>query len=437
MKYGNVTGNDTGTEKRIYLKNDLMKKNAQIIEDAYRELNPQTKEYVDTAIEKIIDAKIKNKKIMVVTGSGPNIHEGVTTLIADLMSKGVVDSVTTSSAVVAHEMAGSLDRVKRVSWKALGLQDKDDEIPRGGLFEITSMDQIEINQLKNEMIIDAELLSRAEKLQGDTIIKAAGNMAYPMGLRTENISREILSFAKAYHVPFEQAAGWGADENTMIGAASKYGLPVIVSVPQLIGGGAVGLAIGESIPVSERCMRIAGMIEEAEVIIESAVALTQEIHDGPFECYTGHGIWAKWNGFKTCSLKGKTLIRIDVDPNLLKAKQLQVDSDSIQKAIDKGLPKSKVTGIPFRMEMSAFARHEGSVPIVGDIGVIWPIIAYKTAEALHKNLDFISYPQQTEKGKEMREWIVSNVKPVNRQKILEKTSTSKAVFLEMAQGQCI
>ena len=33
------------------------------------------------------------------------------------------------------------------------------------------------------------------------------------------------------------------------------------------------------------------IVEKADAVIESAVALTQEIHDGPFECYTGHGIW--------------------------------------------------------------------------------------------------------------------------------------------------
>ncbi len=420
MQNENVTGNDTGIKNETYKQNTLMKNSKQNIEKMYTELNSSAKGYIDKAIEKIVAAKIINKKVMVVTGSGPNIHEGVTTLIAELMSKGIVDSVTTSSAVIAHEMAGSLDKVKRMPWNAFDLQFEQNEIPRGELFEVTDLQPSEIDQLKNEMILDDEIFLTAEKQAGDTIIKAAGNMAYPMGLRTENISREILSLAQTYHIPFEQAAGWGADKKTMLGAGAAANLPVLVSVPQLIGGGSVGLSIGDSIPISERSMRIANMIDEADVIIESAVALTQEIHDGPFECYTGHGIWAKWNGFNTCSLKGKTLVRIDVDPNLLKAKELQDSSGSIQKAIDKGLPKSKLTGIPFRMEMSAFARHEGSLPIVGDIGVVWPIIAYKVAEELKVNLDFISYPQQTDKGKEMRDWIVSNVKPLNRQKILDK-----------------
>ncbi len=413
MNHENDTGNDTG--------NEVMDKNSGMIDAAYGNLDPEVKKYVDAAVDKLVSVKSGGGKVMVATGSGPNIHEGVTTLIAELMSKGIVDSVTTSSAVAAHEMAGALDKVKRVPWDGTGLKGEGSNIPRGGLFEITRMEDSEIELLRKEMILDDELIDRALDLPGDTIIKAAGNMAYPMGLRTENISREIQSIAAAYSLPFEEVAGWGADERTMLGAACKYGLPLIVSVPQLIGGGAVGLSIGDSIPVSQRCMRIADMIDKADIIIESAVALTQEIHDGPFECYTGHGIWAMWNGFKTCSLKGKTLIRIDVDKNLLKAKQAQDQSGTIQQAIDKGLPKSKLTGIPFRMEMSAFARHEGSLPIVGDIGVIWPIIAFKTAKKLKINLDFISYPQQTEEGGKMREWIVKNVKALDRRKLLEKS----------------
>ncbi len=62
---------------------------------------------------------VSGGKVAVVVGSGPNLHEGVTTLIAELIRLGVVDGVTTSSAVVAHEMAGTLDRVKRVDGSQL------------------------------------------------------------------------------------------------------------------------------------------------------------------------------------------------------------------------------------------------------------------------------------------------------------------------------
>ncbi|NCC58858.1 MAG: hypothetical protein EOM17_14735, partial [Synergistales bacterium] len=175
-----------------------------------------------------------------------------------------------------------------------------------------------------------------------------------------------------------------------------------------------------SISIFERSKIIASMLESADVIIESAVVLTQEIHDGPFECYTGHGIWSWWKGLHTYSLKDKTLIRIDLDENLRKAQDLQKESALIQEAIDKGLPKTKISKIPFRMEMSAFARHEGSIPIIGDIGEVWPVLAWKTASALGVSLDFMSYAQHTDEGKAMRDWIVKEVRPVSRRKLLDR-----------------
>ncbi|MBQ3457498.1 MAG: hypothetical protein IJG30_00925, partial [Synergistaceae bacterium] len=192
----------------------------------------------------------------------------------------------------------------------------------------------------------------------------------------------------------------------------------LVTIPQLVGGGAVGMSIGDSIPVSGRSMRISRMLADCDVIIESAVALTQEIHDGPFECYTGHGIWAWQSGQKTYSLKNKSLIRIDLDENLRRATEL---NKTVQEAIDKGLPKTKAAKIPFRMEMSAFARHEGSVPIVGDIGKVWPLIAHDVAQNLGINLEFLSASQDTQEGQEMRDWIVQNVKPLDRQKMLARS----------------
>jgi deoxyhypusine synthase len=362
---------------------------------------------------------------MVVTGSGPNIHEGITILISELMDKNIVNSVSTSSAVIAHEMAGSLDKVKRVPAHKLGIEIDKDILPRGDIFEFTQLKEEDLEKLQKELILDEELLKKSKSVDGDIIIKAAGNMAYPMGLRTEILSREILNIAQTYNLPFEEVAGWGADERTMIGKGAEKGFPVIVTVPQLVGGGAVGLSIGDSISISERSMRIARMLEESEVIIESAVALTQEIHDGPFECYTGHGIWSHWIGMNTFSLKEKTIIRIDLDKQLIQAKLMENENKKIQEAINKGLPKTKITGIPFRMEMSAFARHEKSIPIVGDIGKIWPIIASKVADGLGISLDFISYPQESEEGKSMREWIVENVKPVDRRKLLERSKRYK------------
>ena len=93
---------------------------------------------------------------------------------------------------------------------------------------------------------------------------------------------------------------------------------------------------------------------------------------------------------------------------------------TVQEAIDKGLPKTKAAKIPFRMEMSAFARHEGSIPVVGDIGKVWPLIAHDTARELGISLEFLSASQDTQEGQAMREWITENVKPLDRERMLKR-----------------
>ena len=387
------------------------------LENFKASLDERSQAAVASAIERITEIKKRGGKVMVVTGSGPNIHEGVTTLIAELIRVGIVDAVSTSSAVISHEMAGSLDRVFRVDARALGMD--MEKMPRGDVFEFTCMTDEEIENLKREMPLDDDLLQRGKQLpKQNEIIKAAGNMAYPMGPRTEKVAHEILGMARMYGLPFETVAGWGCDEHTMLGAAARKGVPVLVTIPQLIGGGAVGMSIGDSIPVSQRSMRLSRMLASCDAIIESAVALTQEIHDGPFECYTGHGIWAWWSGENTYDLRNKSLIRIDLDENLRRAVEL---NKTVQEAIDKGLPKTKAAKIPFRMEMSAFARHENSIPIVGDIGKVWPLIAAGVAKNLGIELEFLSASQDTPEGTAMREWIVENVKPFDREKMLAHT----------------
>jgi deoxyhypusine synthase len=392
-----------------------MKNSRENIEKLYQALSGDVKEMLDKAISSIISAKKKGGKIVVVTGSGPNIHEGVTTLIAELIHKDIIDGVTTSSAVIAHEMGGVLEEVRRVDGIKMGLEERI--LPRGNIFEVNLMQSEVLDQLKKEMIIDEELINKALSLDGDVIIKAAGNMAYPLGLRSEVLAKEIMFIAQSRGVSFEEVAGAGSDRNTMLGAAYEKGIPVLVTIPQLVGGGMVGLAIGDSISIIERSTKIAQMMESADVIIESAVALTQEIHDGPFETYTGHGIWSHWEGYPTYSLKDKTLVRIDLDPTLKKAWDFDKQSGKVQAAIDKGLPKTKMMSIPFRMEMSGFARLEKSIPVVSDLGSAWPIIAYRIEQELDISLDFMSYPQQSPEGKEMRKWIVDNIKPIEKKKL--------------------
>ncbi len=389
----------------------MLKPEQSRIEAWNRSLPPESQERIDHAVDLLCNVKNKGGKIAVVTGSGPNIHEGVTTLIAELMRTGIVDGVTTSSAVVAHEMGGVLDRVKRVDGLALGIDKK--RLPRGDIFEFTVMDEAELERISREIPLDRALLKAGDEAEGSVIIKAAGNMAYPMGLWIEQVSEKLLLESQEQAISFEAAAGACADPRTMIGQGARSNLPVLVTIPQLVGGGAVGLDIGDSLSISRRSRAVADILDSADVIIESAVALTQEIHDGPFETHTGHGIWADWQGHPTYSLEAKKLIRIDLDPALDQAWKYERESQTVQNAIDSGLPKTKLMEIPFRMEMSGFARLDGSLPIIGDIGIVWPVLASRLNERLGLGLEFISAPQQTPEGQQMREKIVEEIQPVH------------------------
>lgn len=371
---------------------------------------------VHRAAEEMAAAKAKGGRIVVVTGSGPNVHEGVTTLLAELMRAGIVDGVTTSSAVVSHEMGGTLDKVKRCNGVAVGVAPFF--LPLGNDFELTEMAPAYQEEIARHIVLDTGLIERLKSAEGRTIIKAAGNLGYPVGLWLEHLAMEVATLARAHGRTFEEVAGLGADERTMIGIGAKKGLPVLVTIPQLIGGGLVGLSIGDSISITERAGRLARMMGSADIIIESGVALTQEIHDGPFERYTGHGLWSSWMGHDTYSLEGKKLIRIDLDPALETVCQAQRGGGAVQAAIADGLPKTKLFKVPFRMEMSGFARHPNSMAVVGDIGVVWPLMAVRVAEILGIELEFVSYPQQTPQGQAMREAIVRDVKPLDRAKML-------------------
>jgi hypothetical protein len=379
-----------------------------------------SRKHLRTAAERIAAAKEGGRGVTVITGSGPNLHEGVTTLIAELIRRGVVDGVLTSSAVVAHEMAGTLDRVRRIRPAAGEFPSIPAFLlPRGGVFEITELTPDQRASISSEIPDGWNLWDGIQARGGASLIKAAGNMAWPMGPRTERLAREAETIARARRQPLERIAGIGADPRTMIGAGADRDVPVLVSVPQLVGGGEVGLAIGDSISITDRSRLVAETLAKADVIIESAIALSQEVHDGPFELYTGHGIWSAWQGGYSYSLQDKTLVRIDLDVNLERAWRQERESAQVQQAVDKGLPKTKITGIPFRMEMSGFARLEGSLPVTGDIGVAWPVLASHMEELLGLRLDFISAPQETTEGRQMRTWIADNIRPVDRARMLQ------------------
>jgi len=393
----------------------------EIIRTLHAGLAPKTRTRVDQAVKEVVEAKERGGRVVAVVGSGPNIHEGVTTLIAELMHKKIIDGVSTSSAVIGHEMGGALERVKRIDGRAVGFD--ADKLPCDGQFEVSLISEKLLEAYQRECDMDVPLYRRMRRARGNAIIKVAGNMAYPTGLRTERLARDVLALSRRYGLPFEEVVGHGADPYTMIGAGAQHKLPVLVTVPQLVGSGEVGLSIGDSITISERCQRMARLLAGADVIIESALALSQEVHDGPFERFTGHGIWADWEGGWTYSLRDKKIIRIDLDPNLEKAWQKERSSGMVSAAVDKGLPKTTSMRIPFRMEMSGFARIPGSLPVVGDIGDIWPIMATQVADALGVRLDLMSYKQSLPAGRKFREWIVRNVKPVDRDQMFGAMKT--------------
>jgi hypothetical protein len=397
------------------MREKLMRPDKRRIAEWEAGLPETSRAHLRLAGEQIAAAKQRGRGVTVVTGSGPNVHEGVTTLIAELIRRGVVDAVLTSSAVVAHEMAGTLDRVRRLrlaGYPELGIPAH--LLPRGGVFEITELNEKQRASISSEIEQGWDVYDSVLAEGGEPLIKAAGNMAWPMGLRTERLARQAEILARQCGLPLEKVVGLGADPRTMIGAGAARNRPVLVSIPQLVGGGAVGLAIGDSMSITRRSRLVAEALDQADVIIESAIALTQEVHDGPFELYTGHGIWSGWQHDYTYSLEGKSLVRIDLDVNLERAWRQERENAQVQQAVDRGLPKTKLTGIPFRMEMSGFARLEGSLPVTADIGIAWPVLASHLEDLLTLDLDFISAPQETAEGKEMREWIVDSVQPVDR-----------------------
>ena len=56
---------------------------------------------------------------------------------------------------------------------------------------------------------------------------------------------------------------------------------------------------------------------------------------------------------------------------------------------------------------------------MGDIGTVWTVLASRVAGALGIKLDFMSYNQSTAEGIEMREWIVENIRPLDRDQMID------------------
>jgi hypothetical protein len=380
-------------------------------------LSKETLQGISKAVRAWTRVKRRGGRVVVATGSGPNLHEGVTCLLAELVRVGMVDGVLTSSAVVGHEMAGVLERVRRVQGSLLGFS--PEMLPADGKVEAALLGIDDLEYLESQTVLDRDLYRRMLAAPGNEIIKVAGNLAYPTGLWVERLARELLPLARSNGLPLEAVAGMGSDPLTILGACARREAPCLVSVPQLVGGGQVGLAVGDSISITERSARIARLLASADLIIESGLALAQEIHDGPFELFTGHGLWSRHEGQFTYSLRDKEVVRIDLDPSLKKAWDLERNKGEVAGAIDLGLPKAAGLKLPFRMEMSGFARLPGSLPLTGDLGVIWPLLASRASKALDVKLEFMCYKQGTPEGDKVRDFIVDNVKPLDRSLVVQ------------------
>jgi deoxyhypusine synthase len=113
-------------------------------ETMYKGLAPKTKARLKRAVEAIVKTKEKGGKVVAVVGSGPNIHEGVTTLVAELIRKGIIDGVSTSSAVINHEMAGTLEKVKRIDGAALGFE--AEKLPSDRQFEVSILSKTRLEE---------------------------------------------------------------------------------------------------------------------------------------------------------------------------------------------------------------------------------------------------------------------------------------------------
>ncbi|MFH1034282.1 MAG: hypothetical protein V1806_07215 [Pseudomonadota bacterium] len=382
-----------------------------------RTLSPQTRREVARAARLWTEIKEQGGQVVVITGSGPNLHEGVTTMLAACVAAGLVDGIITSSAVVGHEMAGTLERVRRVPGARLGLP--SEVLPADGKVEVALLGAADLERVARDTLIDLDHYRRLLSAPGHEIIKVAGNLAYPTGLWTERLARRLEPLAQRAGLCLEAVAGLGADPLTMLGACARRGVPCLVSVPQLVGGGQVGLAVGDSISISRRSGLVAELLASADLIIESGLALAQEIHDGPFELFTGHGLWARHEGLPTFSLEHKALLRIDLDPAIRQVWEKERAGREVARSIDQGLPKACHLGLPFRMEMSGFARLPRSQPLLGDLGVVWPVLASRVAKSLGVKPGFVCYKQGSALGDSLRQFIVSQVRPVDPSAVVQ------------------
>ncbi len=373
-------------------------------------LTPAARQALGWAVNHWVKVKQAGGKVLVATGSGPHLHEGVTTLLAELVRVELVDAVLTSAAVVGHELAGGLERVKRVDGAALGLapdgpahrRKAGGGPPAPGRFEAFA----------RELPWTGSSMSACWPHPG-LPYKGGGQPGLPQRALGRAPGRALPAGRPGAGGAPGGPPGAGRRPPHHAGGRRRRGIPCLVTTPQLVGGGAVGLCLGDSLPLSVRSALLAKALAEADLIVESGVALTQEIHDGPFELHTGHGLWASAAGRPTFSLAAKRLVRIDLDPALAQVWRMERERGAVARAIAEGRPKAAELKVPFRMEMSGFARLAGSLPLTADLGVAWPVLAGRVARRLGVKLEFMCYKQGTPLGEAVREYIVEQVTPLD------------------------
>ena len=69
-------------------------------------------------------------------------------------------------------------------------------LPHGGAFELTEMTGPALARLGEELALDEGLIERLGQAQGRSVIKAAGNLGYPMGLHIERLAEVVLRFGQ-------------------------------------------------------------------------------------------------------------------------------------------------------------------------------------------------------------------------------------------------
>jgi hypothetical protein len=71
-------------------RGSAVKLDIAFVQSLYRGLEEGARQGVDRTVQAVVAARRAGRKVAVVTGSGPNLHEGVTTLIAELIRAGIV-----------------------------------------------------------------------------------------------------------------------------------------------------------------------------------------------------------------------------------------------------------------------------------------------------------------------------------------------------------